>query len=118
MAHGHLAVPQEYFQAQSSNYWEPPIVKTVAARAEGVAELLLKVEQHRQHLQDTGGLKARREGRARRAVISVMQQRLMEAALGAVDGAGGLNAVVERVASRQSDPHTEAARWLAHVLKA
>ena len=34
--------------------WKPPIVMTVAARAEGLEELMDAVERHRQHLESTG----------------------------------------------------------------
>ncbi|TMF89090.1 MAG: methylmalonyl Co-A mutase-associated GTPase MeaB [Chloroflexi bacterium] len=34
--------------------WKPPIVMTVAARAEGLEELLEAVERHQQHLETTG----------------------------------------------------------------
>jgi len=42
-------------------YWEPPIVKTVATKDEGVDELLAAIERHRTHLEATVQAVARRE---------------------------------------------------------
>ena len=44
--------------------WTPPVVKTVASRAEGVPELAAAIDEHRAWLVETGGLEARRRRRA------------------------------------------------------
>lgn len=41
--------------AADAGAWEPPIVRTVAPRGEGVAELLAKVAAHQAHLQGAAG---------------------------------------------------------------
>ena len=46
-----------------SDEWRPPIVCTVAARAEGVDELWAAVLAHREHLEASGGLERRRAKR-------------------------------------------------------
>jgi LAO/AO transport system kinase len=46
-----------------SDDWRPPIVCTVAARAEGVEELWDAVLAHRAHLDESGGLERRRSKR-------------------------------------------------------
>ena len=46
-----------------SEDWRPPIVSTVAARAEGVNELWDAVAAHRAHLEGSGGLAQRRSKR-------------------------------------------------------
>jgi len=43
--------------------WKPPIVMTVAARCEGLDELLDAVERHRQHLEVTGEAEERAAAR-------------------------------------------------------
>ena len=117
-AQGHHGMPTEYFQQPSSEYWEPPIVKTVAQKHEGVRELAKKMDQHRAWLLETGGLNARRDARARRSILNLAQQRLMEAALRVMEQAGGLQPLVDRVSRRETDPQTEVSRWLEAVLKA
>ncbi len=118
MARGHHSIPTEYLQTPPSEGWEPPIVKTVAQKGEGVAEVMAKVDQHRARMVETGGLDARRRARARREVLSLAQQQLLERALANVAAVGGLEALTDRVARRDSDPSREVAAWLAHVFKA
>jgi LAO/AO transport system kinase len=43
--------------------WKPPIVPTVAARGEGIEELMKAVERHRTHLESSGEGEARRRRR-------------------------------------------------------
>lgn len=117
VARGHHAMPAEYLHTPPSEGWEPPIVKTVAQKDEGVAEVLKKVDHHRAHLAQTGGLEARRLARARREVLALAQQQLLERALAHAAAVGGLDAVAQRVSRRETDPQTEVAAWLAHVLK-
>nr|MDQ2957544.1 methylmalonyl Co-A mutase-associated GTPase MeaB [Actinomycetota bacterium] len=51
--------------------WQPPIVRTVAIQADGVAELVTAIEEHRRWLVDSGGLARRRAERARNEVEAI-----------------------------------------------
>lgn len=59
--------------------WTPPIISTVASTGEGVGELLEALEAHREHLEASGELGARRA----RRLVSEVNERLT----GIVDGA-------------------------------
>jgi LAO/AO transport system kinase len=97
--------------------WQPPIVRTVAVRGEGGAELAEAIAQHRAHLEATGE-KARREtARAKAEFLALLRERLVRGALERLerqDPAGArLDAIAERIARREADPYAladEAAR--------
>lgn len=60
--------------------WTPPILRTVASRGEGVAELLGAVERHRAFLEAGGGLDERRRGQLRLRVAAILKDRVLLAA--------------------------------------
>src|SRR6185312_8498785 len=61
--------------------WEIPIVKTVAARDEGIAELAAKLEKHREYLMKEGQLLRREAQRARQEFVELLRERLVRHAL-------------------------------------
>ena len=86
--------------------WEPPIVRTVAVRDEGVAELVEAIERHRAHLEASGLRRAREAARARAAFVAVLRERLLAGALARLEAeTGRLDAVAERIAAREADPY-------------
>jgi len=87
-------------------FWEPPIVKTVATRGEGIGELAAAVESHRRHLESTGQRAARELARARAAFVSMLRDRLLEGALERLAAEQGhLDEIAARIASRSADPY-------------
>ncbi|HEY6101133.1 MAG TPA: methylmalonyl Co-A mutase-associated GTPase MeaB, partial [Anaeromyxobacter sp.] len=86
--------------------WEPPIVRTVAVKDEGVADLARAIEAHRAHLERTGQKHAREVARARAAFVTVLRERLLAGALDRLEAEmGRLDAVAERIAAREADPY-------------
>ena len=55
--------------------WLPPILKVVAARAEGVDALLEAIEKHRQHVVDSGMLEEKRRRQLREEVLDLVSER-------------------------------------------
>ena len=45
------------------NGWRPPVLRTVAEKGEGMDEVLKAIQDHRQHIIDTGSLEERRRAR-------------------------------------------------------
>ena len=56
--------------------WEIPVLQTVAHGGEGVTELLDAIDRHRDFLEASGGLAARREARAAGRVRDVVEREL------------------------------------------
>ena len=86
--------------------WEPPIVKTVATRGEGIADLAAALARHRADLEATGDWKAREVSRARAGFLTLLREQLVTAALKRLhDEHGSLDALAERIAAREADPY-------------
>ena len=91
--------------------WRVPIVRSVAMRAEGVAEVADAIEKHRAHLQSTGGWQQRAHARAVREFESIVQEAALRQVRERLAGAQW-DALVEQVAQRNVDPYTAAERVL------
>ncbi len=89
-----------------AGWWEPPIVKTVATRDEGMVELAEAVERHRLHLDRTGERKLREVARARATFLTILRDRLMQGALNRLaEEVGHLDELAARIAARSADPY-------------
>jgi LAO/AO transport system kinase len=86
--------------------WEPPILKVVAAKDQGVSELVEAVSQHRQHLDDSGERQKRDRSRAEAQFIALLRERLLRSALARLEKQRGrLDEVADRIAARKADPY-------------
>ncbi|MFI5299788.1 MAG: methylmalonyl Co-A mutase-associated GTPase MeaB [Polyangiales bacterium] len=78
---GHGAIASHAAQAQraieSAPEWTPPVIKTVAARNEGVAELCAAIEQHRVFIASDAG-RARRAQRTLDQLGHLLRDQLVE----------------------------------------
>jgi len=100
----------------SSADWEPPIVRTVAVRDEGIGDLVDAIDRHRAHLESTGERRARETARARAAFVTVLRERLVAGALDRLEAEmGQLDAVAARIAAREADPYALAEELAARL---
>jgi LAO/AO transport system kinase len=96
--------------------WEPPIVRTVAVRDEGIDELVDAIERHRDHLETTGERRTREAARARAGFVTVLRERLLTEALERLEAEmGRLDAVAARIAAREADPYALADELAARL---
>jgi LAO/AO transport system kinase len=84
--------------------WTPPIVKCVATRGEGMAELLAALDAHRAWIEGTAAGRARRARRMGEEVREALREALIEAAVH--DLGGPLDEAVRQVDAREVDPYT------------
>ncbi len=89
-----------------SRSWEPPILKTVASRGEGLAELLVGIRRHQEWLQSCGELERRRRSRLRLRVENLLKERVLVA----VDEVVGLQSTLDRAFDGHEDPYAVAER--------
>jgi LAO/AO transport system kinase len=93
---------------------EIAIVKSVASRGEGIAELWNAIDSHYQFLRSGPGLLQRETQRARSELVEVLRERLLKVALERLASQGAqLDDLALRIARRETDPYTvadEAAR--------
>ncbi|MEU1478536.1 methylmalonyl Co-A mutase-associated GTPase MeaB [Streptomyces sp. NPDC005760] len=87
--------------------WRPPIVKTVAARAEGVDEVVEALEKHRAWMEEHGVLAARRRARAAHEVEAIALTAL-RARIGDLRGDRRLDALADRIVAGRLDPYRAA----------
>jgi LAO/AO transport system kinase len=96
--------------------WEPPIVRTVAVKDEGVTELVAAIEAHRARLETPGVRRARETARARAAFVALLRERLLAGALARLEAEmGRLDAVAARIAAREADPYQLAEELAARL---
>ena len=87
--------------------WRPPIVLTVAARGQGLDELLDALDKHDRWLRETGELDRRRRVRAADEVEAIALTALRER-LGTVRGGAELERLAGLVAAGKADPYAAA----------
>jgi LAO/AO transport system kinase len=92
--------------------WKVPVVRTEAAKGQGIAELLERIDAHRRHIEATGSLEERRARNLRAEVLGLaavrLRRRLEDRAGSDPEWEGLLDSVVRR----QTDPATAARRLL------
>ncbi|MCH8160261.1 MAG: methylmalonyl Co-A mutase-associated GTPase MeaB [Chloroflexi bacterium] len=93
---------------------ETPILTTVATKREGITELVDAIDEHRQRIERSGERDGLRLERARRQILALVRQRLLEEALRAPSLDGSLEELVRGVAERRLDPYTAATRLIAN----
>jgi LAO/AO transport system kinase len=94
--------------------WRPQVVKAVAAKGEGVDDVLRAVEKHRAWLVESGELRRRREARAAAEVEAIALGEL-RSRLGSLRDGTALPALAADVADGRTDPYA-AARTLLDSL--
>ncbi|MFF7748303.1 methylmalonyl Co-A mutase-associated GTPase MeaB [Streptomyces sp. NPDC007971] len=99
-------------EARGPGDWRPPIVKTVAARAEGVDEVVEALEKHRAWMEEHGVLAERRLARAAREVETIAVTALRER-IGDLHGDRHLGALAERIVAGELDPYRAADELVA-----
>ncbi|MEU7279495.1 methylmalonyl Co-A mutase-associated GTPase MeaB [Streptomyces sp. NPDC045431] len=92
--------------------WRPPIVKTVAARGEGVDEVVEALEKHRAWMEERGVLAERRRARAAHEVETIAVTALRER-IGDLHGDRRLDTLAERIVTGGLDPYAAADELVA-----
>lgn len=85
--------------------WDPPVLRTVAQRGEGVAELLAQVREHGHWLRAHGGLARKARERARLRFESLLAEAAVRRAK-AQAGPARVEAALQAIAGRTLDPYT------------
>jgi LAO/AO transport system kinase len=94
--------------------WRPPIVATVAATGEGVAQLWTVIGDHRAYLERSGELVERRRRRVLDQ-LSEMLVRRVEAKVHELDGGRVYGRVRDAVIAGETDPQRAADELLAEL---
>ena len=92
--------------------WTVPILRTEAARGEGVGELAEKISEHRAHIEAEGTLEERRARNLRNEVLEIAASRMRRRLEESVADDPTVAALLERVVSRELDPASAASELL------
>ncbi len=94
--------------------WRPRVVRTVAARGEGIDDLVAAIEKHHGWLVERGELRRRREARAAAEIEAIALGTLRDR-LGSLRSGTSLAALAARVADGATDPYAAAADLLGEL---
>ncbi|HZB48551.1 MAG TPA: methylmalonyl Co-A mutase-associated GTPase MeaB [Mycobacteriales bacterium] len=94
--------------------WRPPIVRTVAARGEGVDDLLAALDKHAEWLAASGEGARRRRARAAAEVEAIAVAALRDR-IGDLHGSAALDALAARVVAGELDPYAAADDLVAEL---
>lgn len=115
-SHGHSAarlVPAE--TSSSAEHWTPQVLKCIATRAQGLAEVVAALDAHRAWLEGTPAGAAVRRARAREHLLWSLRDALAEAALERLGPA--IDAAAARVEERSADPYTVCDELVAELTR-
>jgi LAO/AO transport system kinase len=93
--------------------WQVPVLRTEAARAVGVDDLLAKMTQHRAFIESEGTLQERRRRNLMNEVLAIATYRLRRELESAIGDDPEVTKLLDRVVSRELDPSSAATEILA-----
>jgi LAO/AO transport system kinase len=67
---------REAAKAEQADRWTPPVIRTVAAKGEGITDLIDALDRHARYLESSGTLRARRRQRLREQVVEIAEYKL------------------------------------------
>jgi LAO/AO transport system kinase len=92
--------------------WQVPVVRTEAAKGEGIRALLDQIDAHRRHIEETGSLAERRARNLRAEVLGIAAARLRRRLEERAETDPEWEELLESVVRRQTDPATAARKLL------
>jgi len=93
--------------------WRVPVVKTEAARGEGVGDLVERIDEHRAFIEAEGTLSQRRRRNLGNEVLALCTSRLRRRLEAALDDDREFARLVDEVVARRLDPASAATEILA-----
>ncbi len=93
--------------------WSPPLLRTVAAREEGIEELVDACGSHRAQLHREGGLESVSAARAERFFLELLRDSAAGSILSRARASRRYAAMLDAVRSRSLDPHRAVSELIA-----
>ncbi len=98
--------------SEGAEGWRVPILRTEAARGEGVVELAAKIDEHRAQIEAAGTLEERRARNLRNEVLGIAASRMRRRLEATVADDPEISSLLERVVRRELDPASAAGELL------
>jgi LAO/AO transport system kinase len=110
VGHGHVGHVGHGSAVGDDGTWTPPVLKTVAAKSQGLDELRAAIVRHRAWLETDAG-RARRARQAHDALLALFRDTLIEEALAAVGAK--IDDAARAIAEGGGDPYSACERLVA-----
>lgn len=101
--------------APGRSTWKVPVLRTIAATGEGIAALAAAIEAHQAELRRSGEWAARARARQRAELVDRVTWLLRRRAEAALAGAGDLDALLDALERRETDPYSAADALLSSL---
>ncbi len=88
----------------ATDSWTPPVLRTAAARNEGIAELVSALDRHFRYLERSGRLRERRRARLRERVVEVVEDKTRRRLWADADTNAWLEAQLPALEAGQATP--------------
>jgi LAO/AO transport system kinase len=98
--------------SQDPEGWQVPILRTEAARGEGVEELAEAIDSHRDHIEAAGTLQQRRARNLRNEVLGIATSRMRRRLEATAASDPDIAQLLDRVVKRELDPASAASELL------
>lgn len=113
-------MPRDEGAVPSTNSWTPPVLRAVAAKGEGVSEIIESADRHFAYLEKSGELRNRRRERMRERVVEIAERRMRRRLWSDLDTMQWLESRVPDLESGGATPYAVADELLAtrgHLVK-
>src|SRR5512133_895884 len=98
--------------------WWPPVLRCVAQKGDGVAELVEKIEEHRAHLLTSGQQEQFERNKSALRFESLLRDQLYSRIHTHISASGALAATIAAISRRELDPYSAVETILAaHLLR-
>jgi LAO/AO transport system kinase len=87
-------------------HWLPTVVKTVAVEDQGITDLMVAIDQHRQWLEETGRFQDNRRRRTRQETLRMIHNELFRRVRQQLTDSGAFDQMVEEILNRKRDPYS------------
>jgi LAO/AO transport system kinase len=92
--------------AMRPDFWQPPIIKTVATENKGVEDLAAAIEKYYEFQRQTESSGERRQAIARWRILELLRERLLARTLSADSASERLDQLAAEVADKRRDPYS------------
>ncbi|MEA3407822.1 MAG: methylmalonyl Co-A mutase-associated GTPase MeaB [Chloroflexota bacterium] len=101
-------------EREKKPFWQPPVIGTVATEDRSTAAVIDSIEKHASHLRESGALDRLERDHVEEEIQAILFQDFIAKRLSKVD-AKHYEALIERVATRETDPYTAARELLERI---
>jgi LAO/AO transport system kinase len=92
--------------AMRPDFWQPPIVKTIATENKGIEELAKAILRYKEFQSQSESARDRRESIARWRILELLGEKLLSETLSGESASQKLDQFAAEVASKQRDPYS------------